>query len=565
MEAIIVSAIATEVLKNLLSSGGESLGGQLANKLRRSSKASDCLKDYLERLTNRVSYFVAYRPSPQFINDVYVQPLILDTALSLTYIEPELFKNLWPGLISGRYSDLDPHLRLTYVTPDELATNASGLLVLGEAGAGKTTFLSYLCLNRLKAPKPRLPIFVDSKDLETKTIRELISEVLRLLGLEDKNISWLNQSLTIYVDGLDELLFTRYKEVCAELGEIKQETPTIQITAACRSSAYQGDLAFLKEVTLLPFTRERTEEFIRRWFIGINNGPSAEGLIHQINKSDRLAEVSSQPLLLVLMCNAFRRYLNVSRRQSAMFDQCINSLLWQWDADRVVVRVAKFRDLDLEKKKWLHANLAVNFHNRRRRYCDKRFIVDLLKEELPRFGIPSTDAEVILSELCAHYGILVKWTEDTYGFSHLALQEFLAAKWYANERRWENLISPSILISQWWENVVALCFASLSDATAGMERVWNHTDLSELDKLKILAHSLRLDPIVDANFRRDLLTRILYLYHNTKSAEEYDAVLLMLVGIEDDWSAPIIRRSLGGMLPTRDLAKLLMRTTRKYL
>lgn len=447
---------------------------------------------------------------------------------------------------------------IKYISLENLLTDYPGILVLSEAGSGKTSLLSYLSLMRLRLKNARLPVFLDVRDLESSSISHSINEVLKSIGFDDIDFKQLDSTLALYVDGLDELSPSRYKEICFELGEIRKTMPSIQIAAACRSAAYHNELSFLKEISLIPFDKERVEIFIKCWFSSVNSGPSATDLIQQIHKSSRLSELSCQPLLLSLMCNAFRRYLNISRRQSALFDQCISSLLWQWDADRTVKRSSDFASLDLEKKMWLHSNLASHLHNARKRFCDKEFMEKRLQKDLPLFGIKSNEANEVLDELCVHHGILVKWTEDTYGFAHLALQEYLTAKWYANEARWQALINREVLSDPWWENVISLCFASLSNASQAVQSILDLEGLSEIRRLQLLAACLRQDPIILPDLRDRILRSIFDLYHNG-SAEVHDAALYMLLGIEDDWTKPSIEKSLAGRLPTKELVKLLER------
>jgi len=580
MDPSLVSSITSEVLKTLIETGTKFLGENLVDKFRRSREESKRLDNYIYSLTNRVSYFVTYRPSPQHVDEVYVRPLILDSVLTQTYTSPDQFEVLSlfiDDLIKNGGDLLEvialyesaPELKtiiqsIKYISFEDLVTEYPGILVLSEAGSGKSSLLSYLCLSRLKLKKARLPIFLDVRNLESNSVLHSIDEVLKITGFDDIDFKRLDSTLALYIDGLDELSPARYKETCYELGELRRTMPSIQITAACRSAAYRNELSFLKEVSLIPFDRERVEVFIKCWFSSINSGPSASDLIEQISKNTRLSELACQPLLLSLMCNAFRRYLNISRRQSTLFDQCISSLLWQWDADRTVKRTSNFAALDLEKKIWLHSNLASHLHNARKRFCDKEFMEKRLQKDLPLFGIKSNEAGKVLNELCVHHGILVKWTEDTYGFAHLALQEFLTAKWYANEARWQGLINREILLDPWWENVISLCSASLSDASQVVQAILNLAGISEIRKLQLLAACLRHDPIILPNLREQILKSIFDLYHNG-DAKEHDAALYMLLGIEDDWTKPSIEKSLGGRLLTKKLVKLLESAQRQKL
>ena len=159
----------------------------------------------------------------------------------------------------------------------------------------------------------------------------------------------------------------------------------------------------------------------------------------------------------------------------------------------------------------------------------------------------------MLIELCAHHGILVKLTEETYGFGHLALQEYVSAKWFASEQRWRELLVPSRLIDPWWENTIALCLAALSDATAAIESILNLDHVPNIQKLKLLSASLKYDPILSPDIREKILREILHLYHDGDSTQNQIA-LRMLVGIDDSWTASQIKRSLQSNLPkSRDI------------
>lgn len=571
-----LESISSEVLKTILASGAEALSSRVLARFQKSREASKELRDYIQRVTNRVAYFIAYRPQPQHIDEAYVQPLVLDSALSQTYIPPYTYEKIVSALTEGLSQGLsgdnlsrfinsrvprsdDLVLSVKYIPLDELSSNYHSTIVLGEAGAGKSALLSYLCLTRLRSNRPRLPIFADARDIGNQQIQKLIDDVLETLQLSDKNLKWLDKTLSVYIDGLDELDSKRFKEVCVELGILRRELPGLEITVSCRSAAYHGELSFLTEVSLVPFDFIRAKEFIYRWFKSIHEAPLPDRLVAQLQKSERLSELSSQPLLLALMCNAYRRYLTISRRHTALFDQCLESLLWQWDADRLIARNTAFSNLDIEKKKWLHAILAVNLHVQRKRFSEKRFLLSILHEALPVFGISYSRASEVLEELCSHHGILVKWTEETYGFGHLALQEYLASKWYADEQRWRTLMTREVLTDSWWENTISMCLATLSDATNAMTMILDHTGLTELEKLRLLANSLKYDPLVSPDVRSAILQRVLHLYHNG-NATEHDAAVDMLVGIDDEWTAPVIIKSLDSKLPTRELAKILKRS-----
>jgi len=229
-------------------------------------------------------------------------------------------------------------------------------------------------------------------------------------------------------------------------------------------------------------------------------------------------------------------------------------MLWKWDADRTIIRTKLIQSFDLEKQIWLLTRIAVQFHEARQRFADRSFVTNCVSEHLPRFGVSATNASSILDELSSHTGLITKFTEDTFGFSHLALQEFLTAKWFSNEQRWRELITLHRMTDPWWQNVIPLCSALLSDASNLFRAALAIAGAAPA--LETLANCLKQDPIVDIELRDQVLRTILQWYHNGTAAQ-HDAALSMLVGIEDDWSTPVVVRSLNGRLPTKTLAKLL--------
>ncbi|MBN1450900.1 MAG: hypothetical protein JW963_07790, partial [Anaerolineales bacterium] len=119
---------------------------------------------------------------------------------------------------------------------------------------------------------------------------------------------------------------------------------------------------------------------------------------------------------------------------------------------------------------------------------------------------------------------------------------------------WYHLVTLSespVVNDNWWENTIALCLATLSDSTSAFQKVLAIDGVEEIRKLRLLATTLRYDPIIDPNTRQIVLSSILSLYHNGTQEESRQA-FDMLVGIEDTWTAEKIMRSLQGRLPKKN-------------
>lgn len=564
-----LATIAAGIISTIASAAATRAGGEAIGAFSRKKSDREKLAAYLQRLTNRNSYFVTYRIARQHIKDAYVEPLIVDGAITRTHLSPEQYEIVSEKLARHEFDNerffqnptrardnIHTTIELSYVAPSELAASPDDCLVLGDAGDGKSSLLAYLCWKRLSDEKPRIPIFLDSRQLRDASLSELIGAAFNDAGMPGATPVSIAGAISLYVDGLDELPRAKYNRTCLEINTLNAEGPEIQFTVSCRAGAYRGDFEHMREVSIAPFTKRQTTLFVNRWYADIEDGPNASEMLDQINASDRLAELATKPLLLALMCSAFRRYLNISRRPTALFKQCIESLIWEWDAKRTVRREGSFSSLDIEKQVWLHSLLAVRLHDSGRRFCDHKTPLAILTEHLPKFGIEAHNAELVLGEIVANHSIFVKWTEDTYGFSHLAIQEFLAALWYSSDRRWEKLLAADRISDTWWEYVTAFCIASLDDATEALQRLYTAGDVPELRRTRVAAHGLRYDPIVDASIRNEVIRKILCWYHNGDWQQRH-AAIEMLVGMEDDWTAPVIRRSLAGTLTATEVNSVL--------
>lgn len=561
-----LSTITTTILSTLASAAAKNAGSSIIEVFTKKKESASKLEAYLTRLTNRSAYFVTYRIARQHIKDAYVEPRIINSAITRTHIAPQDYKQMLdknPDLDKGRLPDTETAMASTFSTVEleyigvaDLARASTDCLILGDGGDGKSALLGYLCWTRLNLPNPRVPIFIDSRQLRESALTKTIYDALTEAGLDAHSLPMLSKTLSVYVDGLDELPIEKYRQTCHEINSLNIEAPDMQFTVACRSGAYNGEFEHMRGVSIAPFTTEQADQFVHRWYADISDRPNANDLLSHLHSSDRLLELATKPLLLALICSAFRRYLNISRRPTALFRQCIDSLLWEWDAKRLVQREGSFASLDLEKQVWLHSLLAVTLHNERMRYCTRATPLALLSRDLPKFGIDSLNSESVLDELVAHHSIFVKWTEDTYGFSHLAIQEFLAACWYRADKRWEGLITAERISDPWWQHVIALSLASMDDATEPLCQLYHDNRVDEVRRTQVAAHCLRYDPVIETELRNEIVSKILNWYHNRDSHHRAIAIE-MLVGMEDEWTSPVIRRSLAGTLTESDINTIL--------
>lgn len=420
---------ADAILGTMMKKATEAGSSALVRKLSQHRTNNNLMAEHLKQTTLQLSRLVTYRPFPQQIEDVYVHPLIMDETLSLANISVDQYEiiskmvqnledfsieSIFPQLQNvERRSDIKAILQnIKTLSPDEFAESDDSCIILGEAGAGKSSFLQYLCYRRVQNLHHRLPIYIESIDLRNNSVLPILQERAYKFGLDGENLRHLGSALSVYIDGLDELEMDKYRLVCREIETLIRTYPDIIVCAAIRSSVYKGELAFLGEKTLLPFDEKRALLFVDKWFGSDDvNRTHAGSLIKDIQSSDRIRDLSTQPLLLCLMCNAVRRYSQISRRPSNLYQQCVDSLLWEWDSRRLVKRQSYFSNIDLEKLTWIHSELGYRLHLSGHRFIGKLEIEFIISNIIPKYGLKPEDSRKIIDEITANHGIFVKFTD----------------------------------------------------------------------------------------------------------------------------------------------------------
>ena len=280
----------------------------------------------------------------------------------------------------------------------ELLNRHSRLVLLGDPGSGKSTFVNFvaLCLagealgqaeanlKRLTAPLPSeeedrpaqetqpwehgalLPLRVTLRDFAARGLppagqaaaaRHLWAFIVTML--KDAALQAFEQPLMeelrqegglLLLDGLDEVTEAeqRRAQIKQAIEDFASAFPRCRVLVTSRTYAYQRQdwrLRDFSEAALAPFSAAQIRQFIAAWYahIALLRGLEAEAargsaalLTQAIFHSDRLRGLAERPLLLTLMASLHAwRGGTLPEKREELYADTVELLLDWWESQRV--------------------------------------------------------------------------------------------------------------------------------------------------------------------------------------------------------------------------------------
>ncbi|MEM7127858.1 MAG: SUMF1/EgtB/PvdO family nonheme iron enzyme [Chloroflexota bacterium] len=320
------------------------------------------------------------------LEDVYIQ---LDTTRRRKLTEQEKADAKKKGQLVRGNTEIP-------VKAQEAAEQHPNLLLLGDPGSGKSTFVRQLtgqhATRLLKGQAGHLPIFVVLHELipalddlsqdpafQKGRQREQESQLLNLLTdewrrwLDGKRLGDLapqlvalaqtqvdptkaaqskpaptkeETSILLVLDGLDEVPERLRPLLYQTIPAIQRHYPAIaQIIVTCRiRSAFQGMLPGFESFTLAPFTQEQMAEFVKAWYrtqqrLGRMDQRRADLNIQDLQRvvAGNLRELAQNPMLLTTMTIIHQKETKLPDKRVELYSLAVDLLMnrWQQNKDQV--------------------------------------------------------------------------------------------------------------------------------------------------------------------------------------------------------------------------------------
>jgi hypothetical protein len=307
-------------------------------------------------------------------------------------------------------------------------------LVLGKPGAGKTTFLKHVVLRNLGATDPtaRLPIFVALREFAASSCTELLDFIVdefstcgfpNAAEFVDRVLKAKNRCVVLF-DGLDEVPQERQAAVVRQIVKMTRRFRDNQYVVSCRTANYQGQLEGFTEFEVAEFGPQQVAAFVQGWFADDNR--LATSFLVDLKRYPGLQELATTPLLLALLCIGYRRNQCFPDQKALVYLASLDALVTDWDSSKQLRRDVYVKSFDPESKKQLLCKVACDTFCEKRVFFTEQDVVARLQTNAELLPIRGRGAE-ILKEYVENHGLLVERAKGIFSFSHLTIQEFLAA------------------------------------------------------------------------------------------------------------------------------------------
>ncbi|MEM6425475.1 MAG: NACHT domain-containing protein, partial [Cyanobacteria bacterium P01_D01_bin.128] len=402
-------------------------GGAFLAAVKNHRQAQAALKRYEDKYRQRYgSVRILGMKQDYPLEQVYTKVKFLDDISIRRFESIEALEEGFRGGSARRLSTRERSLQ----DGTDVVNAHTKLTVLGQPGAGKSTFLRRLGLGAFQDVTENsftfqlIPVFVELKRFNPTQIDLLgaVAKELANFGFPETPefaAKALEQGkLLVLLDGLDEVpkeilnpAIEAIQDFVTRYGSDGGESKNRFITS-CRTAAHRTDFIGFANVELADFDDKQIERFIHNWFQTDLDQASktAERCWEQLNdeRNSAAKELAQTPLLLTFLCLVYNRTQKFFDKRATLYRKALDILLEEWAADKRLEMGDIHEGLNTELEKVMLAEIAYNGFVNNQLFFTRQELIDQINQFVDDTeGKPTLPGKEIVDAIAEQQGIFV--------------------------------------------------------------------------------------------------------------------------------------------------------------
>ncbi len=371
----------------------------------------------------------------------------------------------------------------------------------GEAGSGKSTLLQWLAVNLARnsfaqqnSVNDFLPILIELRktDPNNHPLQEAIDRIMVDEGIHQPD-GWLSSLLKtgkiiLLLDGVDEIKQEYRDGIFDWIDELRVKYPNVKMVITSRPQVVDRITEKPTEITILPMTHEKIDEFIEYWHEAVlienlmldrKEVESCKATLREsLTQNEHIRRIASNPLLCAMICALHYNSGTIRlTNKNDLYEDCCKMLLSARDEAKKVPAYSEI-PLNYQEKKSILASFAYWVMKNGISEATIEVFCKKIEQSLKSFDSQKQNCSVKrLSEyFIERSGLLLISETDHLDFIHRSFLEYLTAFEISLEEDW-GFLSQHADDESWVETLeLSMCFANPKRAEWLLSSILNTKD-----------------------------------------------------------------------------------------